>query len=56
MSTGKSPSQHHGGKKDGKAKGKPAYPKGPERCAKTVPSPNYPRKNFAGKTFVKKGY
>lgn len=57
MATGKSSSQHKGGKDDGKMKGKPGYPKGtPERCGKTVQSPNYPRENNAGKTFVKKGY
>ena len=56
MAEGKSPSQHKGGKDDGKAKSKPGYPKGPERIAKTVESPKYPRENFAGKTFTKKGY
>jgi hypothetical protein len=35
---------------------KPGYPKGTEGVAKTVASPNYPRENFAGKTFTKKGY
>lgn len=34
---------------------KPGYPKSNEGVAKTVQSPNYPRDNFAGKTFVKKG-
>ena len=34
---------------------KPGYPKGTEGVAKTVASPNYPRDNFAGKTFTKKG-
>ncbi len=56
MSTGKDPSQHKGGQGDHKEKGKPCYPKGPERVAKTTQSPNYPRENHAGKTFVKKGY
>jgi len=52
--TGANPSQHKGGKGDHKEKTKPGYPKGGcERCGKTVPSPNYPRSNFAGKT--KKG-
>lgn len=57
MALGKKPSQHSGGQKDGKSKGAPGYPMGkPERCGKVVPSPNYPRENFAGKTFTKKGY
>ena len=56
MATGKNPSQHDGGKGDKKEKGKPGYPKGPEGVSKTVQSPNYPRENHAGKTFVKKGY
>lgn len=55
MATGAKSSQHKGGKDDGKMKGKPGYPTGPERISKTVPSPNYPRENFAGKTFSKKG-
>lgn len=47
--TGANPSQHKGGKGDYKEKTKPGYPKGsPERVSKTVPSPNYPRSNFAG--------
>lgn len=55
--TGKMPSQHKGGKGDHKQKTKPGYPTGtPERTSGTVQSPNYPRKNFAGKTFTKKGY
>lgn len=57
MATGANPSQHKGGSGENKKKAKPGYPKGsPERCGKTVPSPNYPRENFAGKTFKKKGY
>jgi len=56
MATGANPSQHKGGSGDHKKKAKPCYPKGsPERIGKTVPSPNYPRENFAGKT-KKKGY
>lgn len=46
------------GKKGGKGmlnpypqKLKPGYPKGTEGVSKTVPSPKYPRENFAGKTF-----
>ena len=47
--TGAKPSQHKGGKGDHKEKTGPKYPMGPERVASTVPSPNYPRSNFAGK-------
>jgi hypothetical protein len=46
MGTGKKPSQHKGGKGEHKSKAGPKYPAGPERIAKTVPSPNYPRSNF----------
>ncbi len=57
MGTGKDPGQHKGGSGDHKSYAKPCYPKGPpERVGKTVPSPNYPRENHAGKSFKKKGY
>jgi len=55
MATGKSPSQHKGGKGEHLGKLKPGMPKGPEGVSKTVASPNYPRENFAGKTFAKRG-
>ena len=53
MKAGKASAKHKGGKGDYKEKTKPGYPKGPEHVAKTVPSPNYPRENHAGKS--KKG-
>ena len=46
--TGKSAGDHKGGRGDMREYTRPGYPKGPEKVAKTVASPNYPRSNFAG--------
>lgn len=46
--TGGNAGQHKGGRGDYKGLTKPSYPKGPERIAKTVSSPSYPRSNFKG--------
>ena len=50
MGVGKNSSQHKGGKGEKMEKLKPGYPKTTEGVTKTVPSPNYPRSNFAGKS------
>jgi len=45
-SVGSNAGQHKGGRGEFKSKTGPKYPEGPEKVAKTVASPNYPRSNF----------